>query len=93
MASIEKGNPKMSNTTNPTLKLGYFVLGIGVPLAAYLLWCRTSSFRFCARKSRVDKAHDVTVEDSFPASDPPSSNGSVTPPGHRPRPEPDDKEA
>jgi hypothetical protein len=39
-----------------------------------------------------DELLDEAIEDSFPASDPPSSNGSVTPPGHRPRPEPDDKE-
>jgi hypothetical protein len=40
-----------------------------------------------------DELLDEAIEESFPASDPPSSNGSVTPPGHRPRPTPDDKEA
>jgi hypothetical protein len=61
----------MTEARNPTLKFGYFVLGIAAPFAAYFLWCR--GFRFCTRKSRVDKAHDITVEDSFPASDPPSA--------------------
>jgi hypothetical protein len=63
----------MSETKNPALKFGYFVLGIAAPLAAYLVWCRTGGLRFCTKKSRVDKAHDLTVEDSFPASDPPSA--------------------
>lgn len=61
----------MTETRNPTLKFGYFVLGVAAPIAAYLLLCR--GLRFCTRKSRVDKAHDITVEDSFPASDPPSA--------------------
>jgi hypothetical protein len=63
----------MTERRNPTLKFGYFVLGLAAPIAAYLLWCKTEGFRFCSRTSRVDKAHDITVEDSFPASDPPSA--------------------
>ena len=63
----------MTQTKNPALKFSYFVLGVAVPLAAYLLWCGSGAVRFCRRKSRVDKAHDITVEDSFPASDPPSA--------------------
>jgi hypothetical protein len=51
----------------------YFVLGIALPVAGYALWSRTDGFRFWKRKSHVDQAHDVTVEDSFPASDPPSA--------------------
>jgi hypothetical protein len=67
------GVVNMTDTRHTTTKFAYVVLGIAVPVAAYLLWCGTGAFRFCSKKSRVDKAHDVTVEDSFPASDPPSA--------------------
>ena len=63
----------MTETRNTTLKIGYFVLGLAAPIAAYVLWCRAGGSRLCTRKSRMDKAHDITVEDSFPASDPPSA--------------------
>jgi hypothetical protein len=55
---------------NRGLKFAYFILGLAVPLAGYFLWYRGSG---AIRKNQVDKAHDVTVEDSFPASDPPSA--------------------
>ncbi len=61
----------MSETKNTTQKLIYFLLGAGLPLAAYLLWSKTCVFN--TRKEHVDRAHDITVEDSFPASDPPSA--------------------
>lgn len=48
----------------------YFLLGAGVPVAAYFIWSKTC---LCSRKAEVDRAHDITVEDSFPASDPPSA--------------------
>lgn len=54
------------------LKFVYFVLGIALPIAAYVIWSRTDGFRL-GRKSQVDRALDDTVEDSFPASDPPSA--------------------
>jgi hypothetical protein len=55
-------------------KLMYFALGAGLPVAAYLLWSKTCVFgSFSRQKRHVDKAHDITVEDSFPASDPPSA--------------------
>ena len=63
----------MAEIKNPTLKFAYLVLGIAAPLAAYVLWFKTDGFRFRTTKGRVDKAHDITVEDSFPASDPPSA--------------------
>ncbi len=63
----------MPETKSPGFKIAYLALGVAVPLAAYLLWCGTGALRFCSRKSRLDKAHDITVEDSFPASDPPSA--------------------
>jgi hypothetical protein len=63
----------MTENKNPNLKFAYLVLGITVPIAAYLLWCGSGAFGPCRKKSREDKAHDITVEDSFPASDPPSA--------------------
>ena len=55
-------------------KIALFVVGIAVPMAVYLLWVKTNGFRFGgSRHSEVDRAHDITVEDSFPASDPPSA--------------------
>jgi hypothetical protein len=47
-----------------------FLLGLTLPLAGLAIWCKTAGSN---RKSEVDKAHDITVEDSFPASDPPSA--------------------
>jgi hypothetical protein len=52
------------------LKFTYFVLGIALPIAGYVMWSRAGC---SCRKAHVDKAHDLTVEDSFPASDPPSA--------------------
>jgi hypothetical protein len=51
------------------LRFAFFILGVALPLAGILLYNRNSG----NRKSEVDKAHDITVEDSFPASDPPSA--------------------
>ena len=63
----------MTAVQNRGLKFAYFILGIALPVAGYFVWSRTIGFRRCARKSRIDKMHDITVEDSFPASDPPSA--------------------
>lgn len=63
----------MIDTQNRAMKFMYFVLGIALPVAAYAFWAKTDASRTVSKKSRVDKAHDVTVEDSFPASDPPSA--------------------
>jgi len=62
----------MIDTQNRVLKLAYFLLGIALPIAGYVLWSKSNGF-CCGKKKQVDKAHDVTVEDSFPASDPPSA--------------------
>ena len=56
-----------------SLRFVYFVLGIALPLAGYFVWSKTDGFQFSRKKQRVDQAHDITVEDSFPASDPPSA--------------------
>ena len=58
----------MSETSNRELRFVYFLLGITVPLALYAIWSRSGQ-----RKREIDEAHDITVEDSFPASDPPSA--------------------
>ncbi len=63
----------MTDTQDRGLKLAYFILGIAVPLAGYVLWFKTDGFSLGRRRAEVDAAHDVTVEDSFPASDPPSA--------------------
>jgi hypothetical protein len=63
----------MTDLQHRGLKFAYFVLGAVLPLAGYVLWSKTDGFRFFSKKAHVDQAHDVTVEDSFPASDPPSA--------------------
>jgi len=60
----------MSETKSTTQKLIYFLLGAGLPVAAYLCW---SKIGVCKRKEHADKLQDIAVEDSFPASDPPSA--------------------
>lgn len=61
----------MTDARSRAFKFASFLLGIVVPITAYVLWPKT--FRFCSKKARVDEARDITVEDSFPASDPPST--------------------
>jgi len=63
---------KMMESQRRVLKFVYFVLGIALPIAAYVIWSRTDGFGL-GKKSQVDRALDITVEDSFPASDPPSA--------------------
>ncbi len=58
----------MNDTPNRGLKFFYFLLGVSLPMAAYVIWSKSTE-----RKREIDKAHDITVEDSFPASDPPSA--------------------
>jgi hypothetical protein len=55
------------------LKFSYFLLGVTVPLATYFVWVKTIGFQLGGRRAEIDRAHDITVEDSFPASDPPSA--------------------
>jgi hypothetical protein len=52
-------------------KFAFFLLGVTVPLAGYFIWANTLGKS--SRKDEIDQAHDITVEDSFPASDPPSA--------------------
>lgn len=59
----------MTDQQSRGLKFAYFVLGIALPVLGFSLWFKNKQ----DRKTQIDQAHDVTVEDSFPASDPPSS--------------------
>jgi hypothetical protein len=61
---------RMTDSQDKTLRFVYFLLGIALPLAGFAIWAKNSQGN---RRSEVDKAHDITVEDSFPASDPPSA--------------------
>ncbi len=49
--------------------IAYFIVGVSVPL---IFW-NIQAKRVRARHQEIDDAHDTTVEDSFPASDPPSA--------------------
>lgn len=62
----------MADTQNRGLKFTYFVLGIALPIIGYAIWSKSDGFG-TGRKTQVDQALDETVEESFPASDPPSS--------------------
>ena len=63
----------MTSAQDRGRKFAYFVMGIALPIAGYLIWSKASGVQLCRKKARTDKAHDITVEDSFPASDPPSA--------------------
>ena len=63
---------EMTETQDRALKFAYFAMGIALPIAGWVLWSKTEGFGR-RRKHRIDQAHDITVEDSFPASDPPSA--------------------
>jgi hypothetical protein len=52
------------------LRFAYFLIGLGLPLAGWALWTK---YRVQSEKAEADSARDVTMEDSFPASDPPAS--------------------
>ena len=54
-------------------KFAFFVLGITLPIAGWLFLSKSGGLGFGTKKAETDRAHDVTVEDSFPASDPPSA--------------------
>lgn len=58
------------DTPNRVLRFAYFLIGIALPLAGLAIWSKNRNDN---RRGEVDKAHDITVEDSFPASDPPSA--------------------
>jgi hypothetical protein len=63
----------MTETRARALKFAYFILGIALPIAGYVVWAKTNGFRCSSRKARTDELRDITVEDSFPASDPPAA--------------------
>lgn len=61
---------KPTNTQERALWLAYFILGAAVPLIGWRLFAGSKNK---SRREEIDQAHDITVEDSFPASDPPSA--------------------
>jgi hypothetical protein len=61
----------MTDAQDRGMKFAYFVLGIALPVVGYAIWskkCESTSV-----KQHIDELQDVAVEDSFPASDPPSA--------------------
>lgn len=59
------------DTQSNSRKFAFFLLGVTAPIAGYFIWANTLGKP--SRKEEIDQAHDITVEDSFPASDPPSA--------------------
>lgn len=58
----------------PKQKLAYVLLGIALPATACLVWFKTDWFRRASkRREEIDRLQQIAVEDSFPASDPPSA--------------------
>ena len=55
------------------MKFAYFLIGVALPILGLAIWAKSNELPGVSQKGQVDKAHDVTVEDSFPASDPPSA--------------------
>jgi hypothetical protein len=60
----------LNDSQERALRFAYFLLGVALPLIGWSLW---SSKKASNRRDEVSQAHDITVEDSFPASDPPSA--------------------
>ncbi|HWF48382.1 MAG TPA: hypothetical protein VG168_15350 [Bryobacteraceae bacterium] len=55
-------------------KFTYLLFGIALPATACLLWFKTDWFRRTTkRRDEIDRLQQIAVEDSFPASDPPSA--------------------
>lgn len=63
----------MNQAQDRGVKFAYFLIGVALPIMGLAIWAKTGTLPPWGKKSRVDQAHDVTVEDSFPASDPPSA--------------------
>ncbi|HEX4229797.1 MAG TPA: hypothetical protein VHZ07_14080 [Bryobacteraceae bacterium] len=60
--------------TKAKQKITYILLGIAVPAAVCLAWFKTGCFRRAAKhRDEIDRSQQIAVEDSFPASDPPSA--------------------
>jgi hypothetical protein len=60
--------------TKAQQKFMYLLLGIALPATACLLWLKTDWFRRATKhREEIDRLQQIAVEDSFPASDPPSA--------------------
>jgi len=51
------------------LWFAYFIMGVAFPLIVWNIRAK----RIRRRHKEINDAHDTTLEDSFPASDPPSA--------------------
>jgi hypothetical protein len=60
----------LTENRRKALWVAYFILGAAVPLVTWNFWASQSNGK---RLKRQDEAQDSALEDSFPASDPPSS--------------------
>jgi len=60
----------MTDSRDRALQFAYFLIGLALPLAGWALWSKNHAH---SEKAQADSARDVTMEDSFPASDPPAS--------------------
>jgi hypothetical protein len=70
---MEKVNSQMTDTQSRGSKIVYLLLGVALPVLAITVLTRGKWGFKPVRKEQIDQAHDLTVEDSFPASDPPSA--------------------
>ena len=62
----------MTDLQSRGLKFTYFLLGIALPIAGYMVWSKNGGLRGRAKK-HVEEKRDLALEDSFPASDPPAA--------------------
>ena len=63
----------MTDLQSRGLKFTYFLLGIALPIAGYVAWSKKAGSVTGKKKQRVEEKRDSTLEDSFPASDPPAA--------------------
>ncbi|MGH9583679.1 MAG: hypothetical protein ACRD4O_12150 [Bryobacteraceae bacterium] len=60
----------MAHACSRARKFTCFALGLALPLAGFMIW-RCNRCR--GRKHQTEERRDETIEESFPASDQPSS--------------------
>lgn len=54
-------------------KFTYFLLGLAVPVATFVICRKLKFFHAPEDKVRRERLQEIAVEDSFPASDPPAT--------------------
>jgi hypothetical protein len=70
---VQGGKAEMTEAQDRGLKFAYFLMGVALPIIGLAIWAKSNGLSGSSTKGHVDQAHDITVEDSFPASDPPSA--------------------